>query len=444
MAFPRLNNISFWLLVPSIILFLFASGIENGAGTGWTLYPPLSGIQSHSGPSVDLAIFALHLSGISSLLGAMNLNRHVFVFTSWKNSISFKSTYKCHMSSKNKIKKELNNNYIKDNNNEKKGSPKKNKPKFDNKWKEILGKSGPNKHSHVLAFEQLDSSKAVTAKIINEILAYCKIKTTEEKLKDLLNTPSFVLYNLDRKSETIEILRKKIASPSSKKRIPGIYFFTHISTGSKYVGSSIELVHRLCGYITSTHKETGLLIPLLKKESLKNFSLEVFPFYDSYIKGSEIVLEQYYLLDPRFTLNTIRVANNPSGSNAKTLYMYNRDKTLLYYYTTQQIDFIRKFNLHHTTMTKHLNNGTYYLGKYLFLRQPEFTARVENISDTDLAFMLEKDRVKFNKNKPLGSLTKQVLLLDVNNSNNTELLPSLGKCVEYKKKSFTRSWNNIG
>lgn len=35
-------------------------------------YPPLSGLQSHSGPSVDLAIFALHLSGISSLLGAMN------------------------------------------------------------------------------------------------------------------------------------------------------------------------------------------------------------------------------------------------------------------------------------------------------------------------------------------------------------------------------------
>ena len=72
MAFPRLNNISFWLLPPSLILFLFASVIENGAGTGWTLYPPLSGIQSHSGPSVDLAIFALHLSGISSLLGAIN------------------------------------------------------------------------------------------------------------------------------------------------------------------------------------------------------------------------------------------------------------------------------------------------------------------------------------------------------------------------------------
>ena len=72
MAFPRLNNISFWLLPPSLLLFLYASGIENGAGTGWTLYPPLAGIQSHSGPSVDLAIFALHLAGISSLLGAIN------------------------------------------------------------------------------------------------------------------------------------------------------------------------------------------------------------------------------------------------------------------------------------------------------------------------------------------------------------------------------------
>jgi len=72
MAFPRLNNISFWLLIPSLLLLVFSAVIEGGAGTGWTLYPPLSGIQSHSGPSVDLAIFALHLSGVSSLLGAIN------------------------------------------------------------------------------------------------------------------------------------------------------------------------------------------------------------------------------------------------------------------------------------------------------------------------------------------------------------------------------------
>ena len=34
MAFPRLNNISFWLLIPSLALFLFSNVIENGSGTG--------------------------------------------------------------------------------------------------------------------------------------------------------------------------------------------------------------------------------------------------------------------------------------------------------------------------------------------------------------------------------------------------------------------------
>jgi len=34
MAFPRLNNISYWLLIPSLTLFLLAINIENGVGTG--------------------------------------------------------------------------------------------------------------------------------------------------------------------------------------------------------------------------------------------------------------------------------------------------------------------------------------------------------------------------------------------------------------------------
>lgn len=72
MAFARLNNISFWTLPPALVCVIASVMIENGAGTGWTVYPPLSSISSHSGPSVDLAIFALHLTSISSLLGAIN------------------------------------------------------------------------------------------------------------------------------------------------------------------------------------------------------------------------------------------------------------------------------------------------------------------------------------------------------------------------------------
>lgn len=71
-AFPRINNIRFWLLPPSIILLLLSSFSNIGAGTGWTVYPPLSSSLAHPGISVDLTIFSLHLAGASSILGAIN------------------------------------------------------------------------------------------------------------------------------------------------------------------------------------------------------------------------------------------------------------------------------------------------------------------------------------------------------------------------------------
>ena len=83
MAFPRLNNISFWLLVPSFCLLLGSAFVPGppggyGAGTGWTLYPPLSSVEGHPGPAVDMVIFALHLAGASSILGAINFITTIF------------------------------------------------------------------------------------------------------------------------------------------------------------------------------------------------------------------------------------------------------------------------------------------------------------------------------------------------------------------------------
>jgi len=72
MSFPRLNNISFWLLPFSLLLLILSMFIEGGAGPGWTLYPTLSSLIGHSGSSIDCAIFSLHIAGISSLLGAIN------------------------------------------------------------------------------------------------------------------------------------------------------------------------------------------------------------------------------------------------------------------------------------------------------------------------------------------------------------------------------------
>ena len=77
MAFPRLNNISFWLLVPAFLL-LIASPFVGGVGGGWTLYPPLTSDAAHPGPAVDMAIFSLHLAGASSILGAINFITTIF------------------------------------------------------------------------------------------------------------------------------------------------------------------------------------------------------------------------------------------------------------------------------------------------------------------------------------------------------------------------------
>ena len=76
MAFPRLNNLSFWLYVTGTALgvasMLSPGGNgQLGSGVGWVLYPPLS--TNEAGMSMDLAIFAVHVSGASSILGAINM-----------------------------------------------------------------------------------------------------------------------------------------------------------------------------------------------------------------------------------------------------------------------------------------------------------------------------------------------------------------------------------
>jgi len=73
MAFPRLNNISFWLLPVSFFFLVFSATIEGGAGTGWTVYPPLASINFHSSIALDFAILSLHIAGVSSIAGSINM-----------------------------------------------------------------------------------------------------------------------------------------------------------------------------------------------------------------------------------------------------------------------------------------------------------------------------------------------------------------------------------
>jgi len=73
MALPRMNNWSFWLLpfaFTMLISTLFMQKLGGSPAGGWTLYPPLS---TQGGIGTDFAILSIHMMGISSVLGAINV-----------------------------------------------------------------------------------------------------------------------------------------------------------------------------------------------------------------------------------------------------------------------------------------------------------------------------------------------------------------------------------
>jgi cytochrome c oxidase subunit 1 len=70
MALPRMNNLSFWILPFAFALLLSTLFLPGGGPAGgWTMYPPLS-LQS---ASLAYVVFAVHLMGISSIMGAINI-----------------------------------------------------------------------------------------------------------------------------------------------------------------------------------------------------------------------------------------------------------------------------------------------------------------------------------------------------------------------------------
>jgi cytochrome c oxidase subunit 1 len=72
MALPRMNNWSFWILPFAGTILLSTFFMEGGAPAfGWTFYAPLS--TAFAPDSTDFFIFAIHLLGFSSIMGAINI-----------------------------------------------------------------------------------------------------------------------------------------------------------------------------------------------------------------------------------------------------------------------------------------------------------------------------------------------------------------------------------
>ena len=72
-AFPFLNNFSFWMTTGGAVLLMASLFVGEFARTGWLAYPPLSGIAYSPDVGVDYYIWALQVAGVGTLLSGVNL-----------------------------------------------------------------------------------------------------------------------------------------------------------------------------------------------------------------------------------------------------------------------------------------------------------------------------------------------------------------------------------
>lgn len=284
--------------------------------------------------------------------------------------------------------------------------------------------------SYKLAMEYLKGVKPITAVEVNNVLAFANISITQTLLDKVLNLPRLVFTNLSLDTLKSPKFLEQIGTIRNEKCPAGVYIWTHISTGDKYVGSSSSLARRLIGYFKGNHADVGKLIPLIKKEGVGVFKLEVLLLKSDYIDNQELSIEQYFLLHPEYNLNRLRVVNKISGSRSKALFMYTKDFSVLIYSSNIQEDFIFKLRIHHSIFTNSLKSGSVYLGKYVFTDQPVEGATVSNLSETELLAVLEKDRLeaKQEEDKKVG---RKVIIRSISDETFIKVFNSISDCITY-------------
>ena len=119
----------------------------------------------------------------------------------------------------------------------------------------------------------LKQNKPIKAKEVNKVLAFSNIKINQNMLDEILKRPRLNFSNLNNYTIKSDYFLKNIGTVRGKIQVTGVYIWTHIYTGNKYVGSSSTLARRLIGYFNGTHKDTGKLIPLIKSEGINAFTL---------------------------------------------------------------------------------------------------------------------------------------------------------------------------
>jgi hypothetical protein len=147
---------------------------------------------------------------------------------------------------------------------------------------------------------------------------------------------------------------------------------------SKYLGCGNVYSDRDIKKVFVVHKFDdiiNIIIPFFKKYPIFGVKAQDFQDFcqvlEFMVKGDHLTTEGFsHILRIRSSMNKGRkLEEEDTTEDDSTLYVYNRDKTVLYYYTKDVKKFTESLKIYKLTLLKHLTNGTYYLGKYLFSKE---------------------------------------------------------------------------
>jgi hypothetical protein len=136
----------------------------------------------------------------------------------------------------------------------------------------------------------------------------------------------------------------------------------------------------------------GKFLPLLHKDGLKAFKLIIFKLDSNKFSNQDaLILEQYYLLNKEFNLNTLIIVNAGS-SKGDAVYVYDLTCSTLYYHAKSKIELKRVLKIHTETSKKFVDSKIPYLNKFLLLSYPIPTALTSNIFVEELLGIMQKER----------------------------------------------------
>ena len=271
------------------------------------------------------------------------------------------------------------------------------------RFKSGLTPSNKDYRPNVIALEHIKNGNPITSQVINSVLLNQKVSITQQELDELLSLPK-VNFDLPLSDNTYPALLGLIGKPGSKRSKAGIYVFSHKYSDKKYVGSSNDLARRFKQYFEKNalfyNKDTGMLLPMIEKENLKAFTLEVTVIPSSFSNYAHCFLEQYLLLDKRFNLNTHKIVNFRVNQGFK-IYLYDKHCKTLYYSSNSLNAFCADLGIHHSSYKKHVANNEPFLGYFIISN-----SLIPEAVPTDLTVIQVREFIKKQRKDSLNKLHK--------------------------------------